>query len=84
MVLHPEVLAKAQREMDDVIGIGRLPTIEDRPSLPYLDCILKETWRYVISTKMRHCILTDAPNGMQLGQPGSFELVYVPVSAYVY
>ena len=51
MVLHPEVLAKAQREMDDVIGTGRLPTIEDRPSLPYLDCILKETWRYVTSTK---------------------------------
>lgn len=47
MVLHPDVLIKAQKEMDSVVGSDRLPTIEDRPSLPYLDCILKETWRFV-------------------------------------
>ena len=45
MVLNPEVFAKAQEEMDRVVGRDRLPTIEDRDSLPYLECILKETYR---------------------------------------
>lgn len=45
MVQHPEVLSKAQEEMDRTIGKQRLPTIDDRGSLPYLECILKEVLR---------------------------------------
>lgn len=45
MVLHPEVYAKAQEEVDRVIGKGRLPTLEDRPDLPYIQSILLETCR---------------------------------------
>lgn len=45
MILNPDVFAKAQEEMDRVVGHDRLPTIEDRESLPYLECILKETYR---------------------------------------
>lgn len=45
MVLHPDVFAKAQEEMDRVIGRERLPTPEDRPNLPFVECILKETYR---------------------------------------
>ena len=47
MVLHPEVYKKAQAEMDRVVGPGRLPDFEDREHLPYLDCVLKEVFRYV-------------------------------------
>jgi len=32
---YPEILAKAQREIDIIVGSDRLPTFEDRPSLPY-------------------------------------------------
>ena len=49
MTLHPEVLAKAQGEVDSVIGtdLERLPTLEDRKSLPYVECIVKELYRYI-------------------------------------
>ncbi|CCL98338.1 uncharacterized protein FIBRA_00332 [Fibroporia radiculosa] len=46
MVLHPEVYKKAQAEVDRVIGQSRLPDFDDRPSMPYLDCVLKETYRW--------------------------------------
>lgn len=45
MVLHPDVYAKAQEEMDRVIGDARLPTLEDRPRLPYISSVLSETYR---------------------------------------
>lgn len=48
MVLYQDVFAKAQEEMDSVIGSERLPTIDDRDSLPYLECILKEVYRFVM------------------------------------
>lgn len=35
MMSHPESLAKAQQEIDSVVGADRLPTFSDRGSLPY-------------------------------------------------
>ena len=35
MMEHPEVLEKAQTEVDTVVGADRLPTLEDRQGLPY-------------------------------------------------
>ncbi|KAG9219881.1 hypothetical protein CCMSSC00406_0010053 [Pleurotus cornucopiae] len=46
MTLHPEVQKKARKELDDIVGNGRLPTFSDRPYLPYIDCIIKEIWRW--------------------------------------
>lgn len=46
MVLHPEVQAKAQRLIDDVVGRDRLPTFQDRPRLLYIDYIVQETLRW--------------------------------------
>ncbi|KIK01617.1 hypothetical protein K443DRAFT_678273 [Laccaria amethystina LaAM-08-1] len=46
IIQHPEVLAKAQREIDAVVGSDRLPTFEDRDSLPYIEAVLQETWRW--------------------------------------
>lgn len=45
MVRNPEAFKKAQDEIDRVIGSDRLPTIDDRSSLPYLECVLKEVFR---------------------------------------
>ncbi|KZT69366.1 cytochrome P450 [Daedalea quercina L-15889] len=46
MVVHPEVCRKAQAEIDRVIGSARLPTFADRDSLPYVECVLRETFRW--------------------------------------
>jgi cytochrome P450 len=46
MSLYPDVQAKAQAEIDRVIGSSRLPTFSDRESLPYIDAIVKETVRW--------------------------------------
>ncbi|KAH9917068.1 cytochrome P450 [Fomitopsis serialis] len=46
MILYPDVYAKAQEEMDSIIGGARLPTVSDKDALPYLECILKETYRF--------------------------------------
>ncbi|KAH9834567.1 cytochrome P450 [Rhodofomes roseus] len=46
MVLHPEVYTKLQNEVDRVVGKDRLPSLEDRPDLTYVDCVLKETYRW--------------------------------------
>jgi cytochrome P450 len=46
MVLHPEVQAKAHAEIDRVIGKDRLPDFGDRAALPYVDAILRETFRW--------------------------------------
>ncbi|KZT69382.1 cytochrome P450 [Daedalea quercina L-15889] len=46
MVLHPDVYTRAQQEMDRLIGNDRLPTFQDRDLLPYLECVLKETYRW--------------------------------------
>ncbi|CCL98337.1 uncharacterized protein FIBRA_00331 [Fibroporia radiculosa] len=50
MVLHPEVYAKAQAEIDRVVGQSRLPDFDDRLSMPYLECVLKEVYRWASPT----------------------------------
>ena len=46
MVRHPEVFAKAQAEVDSVVGHSRLPDFGDRPSMPYIEAMLSECLRY--------------------------------------
>jgi hypothetical protein len=46
MLLYPEVQVKAQADIDRIIGKDRLPDFDDRPALPYLDAILRETLRW--------------------------------------
>ncbi len=36
---------KAQAELDRVVGLGHLPTFEDRYQLPYIDAIYREILR---------------------------------------
>ncbi|KAG2069067.1 cytochrome P450, partial [Suillus decipiens] len=46
MVSCPDIQRCAQAEIDSVIGRDRLPTFEDRTSLPYVESILRETLRW--------------------------------------
>ncbi|KAF5343067.1 hypothetical protein D9758_011141 [Tetrapyrgos nigripes] len=46
MRLYPNVMKKAQAEIDAVVGRDRLPTFEDRKNLPYIRAIVKEVLRW--------------------------------------
>ncbi|KAG6845597.1 hypothetical protein H0H87_006650 [Tephrocybe sp. NHM501043] len=46
MTLYPEAAKKAHAEIDSVIGSDRLPTLEDRAHLPYVDALVKEVFRW--------------------------------------
>jgi len=52
MLLNPEVVKKAQMEIDSVIGPDRLPNFEDRSRLPYINAIVQETMRWHPITPM--------------------------------
>ena len=43
---YPEIQAKAQKELDQVTGLARLPDFSDRDKLPYIDTILAEVLRW--------------------------------------
>ncbi|OAX35687.1 cytochrome P450 [Rhizopogon vinicolor AM-OR11-026] len=61
MNFHPEVQAKAQADIDRVIGKDRLPDFNDRPALPYVDAILRETlrWNPVFPMGIPHATTTS-------------------------
>ena len=52
MALYPKVQKKAQSEIDAVVGPDRLPNFEDRPSLPYINAVLKEVMRWHLVTPL--------------------------------
>ncbi|KAH9952213.1 cytochrome P450 [Amylocystis lapponica] len=45
MVLHPNVMTRAQQEIDDIVGTDRLPEFSDREKLSYVECVLQEVMR---------------------------------------
>lgn len=45
MLLFPEVVKLAQKELDEVIGSDRMPSWEDRANLPYVRGVVAETLR---------------------------------------
>lgn len=46
MTCFPHVAARAQEELDAVVGRDRAPTWEDEPNLPYCRAVIKETLRW--------------------------------------
>lgn len=46
MIRFPEAQRRAQEEIDRVIGKDRLPVLDDRENLPYVDALIKETIRW--------------------------------------
>jgi cytochrome P450 len=46
MLMYPEVQRKAQAEIDALFDGERLPTLADRPQLPYCDAVCKELKRW--------------------------------------
>jgi Cytochrome P450 len=46
MVLYPDVQALARAEIDQVVRHNKMPCLNDRASLPYIDAILREVMRW--------------------------------------
>ncbi|KAK7153476.1 hypothetical protein R3I93_011403 [Phoxinus phoxinus] len=46
LVKHPSIQSKLQEQIDKVVGRDRLPSIEDRSNLAYLDAFIYETMRF--------------------------------------
>ncbi|TCD61769.1 hypothetical protein EIP91_007971 [Steccherinum ochraceum] len=61
MMFYPSAQARAQVELDRVVGSSRLPEFADRPNLPYLSAVVKETlrWRAVAPLGVMHCLTED-------------------------
>ncbi|KAE9390851.1 cytochrome P450 [Gymnopus androsaceus JB14] len=46
MAMYPDVMKRAQAELDEVVGQDRLPLLSDRPRLPYIEAIVSESLRW--------------------------------------
>ncbi|KAF4580837.1 hypothetical protein GQ602_006974 [Ophiocordyceps camponoti-floridani] len=46
LVMFPEVQRKAHDEIDRVVGSKRLPGLEDRKNMPYIEAVAKEAFRW--------------------------------------
>ncbi|KAF9002188.1 cytochrome P450 [Cyathus striatus] len=67
MVLFPEVQKKAQEEIDEVLGKGRMPEFSDRSSLPYVEAVMQEVlrWNTIVPSGVPHSsIENDVYEGM--------------------
>jgi len=61
MVLYPEVMRKAQEELDRVVGQDRLPGFSDKPTLPYICAVVQEVlrWAPVTPLAVGHSLTSD-------------------------
>lgn len=75
MILYPDVQHRAHKLVDNVVGSKRLPTFHDRPSLPYIDAILRECmrWRPVFPLAIVHAAV----------ESDVYEGYYIPKGAVV-
>ncbi|EGN96539.1 hypothetical protein SERLA73DRAFT_184621 [Serpula lacrymans var. lacrymans S7.3] len=75
MLFNPDVQQKAQLEIDAVVGRNRLPDFSDRPSLPYVEAVFRETlrWRPVVPLGVPHATTND----------DNFEGYFIPKGATI-
>lgn len=61
MAVYPEVQRKAQEEIDQVIGNGRLPNLNDKDVLPYVSALVMEAtrWHQVVPLGVSHSNTAD-------------------------
>ncbi|KAF9223824.1 cytochrome P450 [Gyrodon lividus] len=61
MVLFPDIQKRAQDEIQAVVGTERLPTYSDRPHLPYIEAVVRETlrWHPITPLAIPHSTVTE-------------------------
>ncbi|KAF8693198.1 cytochrome P450, partial [Rhizoctonia solani] len=75
MAMHPEVQAKAQAEVDSVLCGKRFPEIEDRQSMPYVQAVIKEVFRWRSGFLMPPSRMTSTKDTAFLRGPPFFWLM---------
>jgi len=60
-IAFPEWIETAQRELDRVVGEDRLPDFKDRPSLPFIEAIVREVlrWNPAVRAGVPHATIAD-------------------------
>lgn len=63
LMKYPKVQARVQEEIDHVLGRSRMPTLEDRASMPYTDAVIHEVQRFadIIPMNLPHRVIRDTP-----------------------
>ncbi|KAI0823101.1 cytochrome P450 [Trametes gibbosa] len=61
MMQYPEVMRKAQAEIDALTGGRRLPTPDDRAALPYVEAVVREClrWAAPVPLGLPHRLMED-------------------------
>ena len=86
MCKHPEVQVKVHKEIDNVIGRDRMPSLEDRSKTPYLEAVTYEAQRItglgfagIFRVASRNTKLGgyDIPKGTRLAY-GIYEIMHDP------
>ncbi|KAF8545990.1 cytochrome P450 [Imleria badia] len=76
MIENPHVWKRAQAEIDALVGTDRLPEFDDRVSLPYLDAIIREVFRWGIIVPL------GAPHAVTLDDV--YKGYYIPKGATIF
>ena len=66
MVENPHVWKRAQAEIDAVVGIDRLPEFDDKPSLPYVDAVIREVLRWRPVFPLGACLDFNSEGGCSI------------------
>ncbi|KAI4875130.1 hypothetical protein NFI96_000857 [Prochilodus magdalenae] len=76
LVKYPDMQSKLQRQIDKVVGRDRLPSMEDKTSLTYLDAFIYEAMRYTSFVPMTipHSTTSDVV----------FEGIHIPKDTVVF
>ncbi|KZV76685.1 cytochrome P450 [Peniophora sp. CONT] len=61
MTLNPDTQQRARDELDRVVGLDRVPTLDDRKNLPYLNALIKEVFRWAppVPQGLPHMVVQD-------------------------
>ncbi|KAF8828256.1 hypothetical protein HHX47_DHR4000894 [Lentinula edodes] len=75
-ILYPRVQRMAQAEVDSVVGKDRLPSFQDRDSLPYIEALVKELYRWlpIVPLAVPHRAMKD----------NVFQGYYIPKDSLVF
>ncbi|KAF9489452.1 cytochrome P450 [Pleurotus eryngii] len=76
MAMNPDKQARAQEEIDAVVGIHRLPTLGDKGSLPYMEAVIKEAMRWYPSVPLSL--------GRRTSQDDVYEGHFIPAGTNVF
>ncbi|GAB1193991.1 hypothetical protein APSETT444_003228 [Aspergillus pseudonomiae] len=84
MMEYPEWQRKLQKEVDEVVGKGTMPSYQDVPNLPTVRAIVKEGVRYrsiMAEMGISHCLeVDDIYNGYAFEKGTVFHATFAPVN----